>query len=126
MVCAFDVNKRERIMELDFQIDGQIETSCDRCAEDLTLDFSTSNHLIIKFAEESDFTDDEVVFLSDKEYKIDLSQFIYEFVLMGIPAKRIHPEGECNSEVEEYLTEVEEIEEQEIDPRWEALHKLKN
>jgi uncharacterized metal-binding protein YceD (DUF177 family) len=79
--------------------------------------------------------------------KINVAQFIYEFVLLGLPAKRIHPdhrtemdeddyEGEgmyayidgdtFEDDAEESESTPEQKEEKSTDPRWELLKKLKN
>lgn len=123
------LEKQERLMKLDFEIDGFVSTLCDRCGEDLQIDLSTENNLVIRFAEESDFTDDEVVFLNESESSVDLGQFIYEYIMVGLPTRRVHEEGKCDPEVLRYLEEASEEEEEEdneLDPRWEALKKFKN
>ncbi len=98
-------------MKLDFEIDGFVKTLCDRCGESLQIMVSTENNLVVRFAEESDFTDDEVVFLSETASVIDLGQFIYEYVMVGLPTRRVHEEGKCDPAVLQYLEEVSEKEE---------------
>lgn len=130
--CSVTVylEKQERLMIFDFEIDGFVSTLCDRCGEDLRIDLSTENNLVVRFAEESDFTDDEVIFLNENESSIDLGQFLYEYIMVGLPTRRIHEESKCDPEVLRYLKEVTEEEQKEeenaLDPRWEALKKLKN
>lgn len=117
-------------MNLYFTIEGQIKTICDRCGEQLVLPLSLENKLIVRFAEENDFTDDEVVFLANNEHRLELGQFIYEFVMTGLPLRLVHDDGECDPSVDEFLEEEikEETETNETmtDPRWEALKKIKN
>lgn len=105
------LEKQERLMKLDFEIDGFVKTLCDRCGESLQIMVSTENNLVVRFAEESDFTDDEVVFLSETASVIDLGQFIYEYVMVGLPTRRVHEEGKCDPAVLQYLEEVSEKEE---------------
>lgn len=81
--------------------------------------------MIARFASETDLSGDDVIFLDPSEYKLDMHQYIYEFVLLSLPVKRVHPEGQCDPEVEAFLSGSEEHNE-EIDPRWEALNNLKN
>jgi uncharacterized metal-binding protein YceD (DUF177 family) len=76
---------------------------------------------------------------------INVAQLIYEFILLAIPAKKIHPdfleemdeedfegEGELvyvsNEEFDDKLSEEQEdsrASEEKTDPRWEILKKLK-
>lgn len=76
---------------------------------------------------DTDLTGDEVIYLGNSEYKLDVSQYLFEFVMLNIPAKKVHLEGECNPEVESYFQSEEPIKEEKEkqDPRWKALEKLK-
>ena len=111
---------------------------CDRCTDDFYLAISGSEELIYKFGE--GVSDDEkIIIIPHNEIEIDISQPIYEVTCLAIPSKRVHPEGECNEEMlkamDNYLmVESDEVvdtkEEQqedndEVDPRWAALKKLK-
>lgn len=121
------IEKKERLMNLYFEIDGAVKVNCDRCGEAFDYQLSTENELVVRFANETDYSDDDVIFLDNSEYKVDLGQFLYEFVMVALPSRRIHDDGECNEEVLQLLEgEEEETNENEIDPRWEALKKLKN
>ncbi len=126
-----ELQRKERLMDLHFSIVGKVKTACDRCGEDVDVPFDSENHLVIRLAHETDLTDDEVVFVDENEQTIDLGQFIYEFIVVGLPSRFIHPEGQCDPKVEQYLEEAsdegeESKEEKEIDPRWEALKNLKH
>lgn len=130
--CTLDLEKKERLMRLDFELKGDVVTDCDRCGLPMTLTLDLENRLVVRFAEESDFSDDEVVFLAELESKLDVGQFIYEFIMTGLPTRLVHPEGECDPEVESFLAEApseegqgDEEKEEKIDPRWEALKKLR-
>ena len=39
--------------------------------------------------------------------------------------QHIHPDGDCDPEVTKFIVDEEQKNEDEIDPRWEALKKLK-
>jgi uncharacterized metal-binding protein YceD (DUF177 family) len=127
LLTHLSIEKKERLMNLYFEIDGTVKVNCDRCGESFDFQLSTENELVVRFANETDFSDDDVIFLDDSKYKVDLSQHLYEFVMTALPRRRIHDDGECNEEVLNLLDgEEEETNENEIDPRWEALKKLKN
>jgi uncharacterized metal-binding protein YceD (DUF177 family) len=71
------------------------------------------------------------VTIDENEGILDMSWFIYEFVMLAIPIKHVHAPGKCNSAMTQKLEELSgavrssEEEEEQIDPRWEALKKLK-
>jgi uncharacterized metal-binding protein YceD (DUF177 family) len=85
--------------------------------------------LIVKFSDLVESVEsDEIVILSNNEHTLSLARYIYEFVHLSLPSKRIHQsENECNPEILEQLErmgwtdETDEI----IDPRWENLKQIK-
>lgn len=122
------LTKETRVMILQFIITGELKTICDHCGDELWIDIQTENELHVRFSDETDLSGDEVIYLGTHEYKIDISQYLYEFAFLGLPVKKLHQPGECNPEVERYfeLEEGDKKKEKEKDPRWEALEKLKN
>ena len=142
--AELDVNvsmeKSSTMMILNFDITGKVEVMCDRCTDDFFLDVKTNDELIYKFGDE-DMNDDKVIIVYPNEIEIDITHPIYEFTMLSLPNRRLHKEGECNAnmlkEMDSYLLVSDENSEQindkseneieqEIDPRWSALNKLKN
>ena len=89
----------------------------------------TTNRLVAKFGQEYS-EDDDLVTVDENEGILDVSWFIYEFIVLNIPIKHVHAPGKCNRDMMKVLEEhsatrsgVEE--EQKIDPRWSELLKLK-
>ena len=85
--------------------------------------------LRVKFGEEYS-EDDDLVTVAENEGILDVAWFIYEFIDLNIPIKHVHAPGKCNPAMIEKLNEHSaarsgEEEEETVDPRWEALLKLK-
>lgn len=118
------LEKTDRMMILHIRLRGRMQVPCDHCGDDCWISISSHDEVIARFAGETDLSGDEVIFLDNSEYKLDLKQYFYEFALLAMPVKRIHAEGECNPAADSYL--VKDDAETEKDPRWEALEKLKN
>lgn len=120
---------------LDFEIDGIIESQCDRCSENFNLELLDDHQLIVKYSRDRDEKDDEsdVIYITEGEFELDLAQIIYEYIVLSIPMMKVHPDDDngkstCNPEILEFLSKDSESEmkEDEIeDPRWEELKKLK-
>ena len=123
--------------ELNFCIEGVVTVTCDRCLDDMEVSVETTNRLIVTFGEMYAETSDEQVIISEEEGFINTAWYIYEFIALAIPMKRIHKAGECNEVMALKLSEfcVEELSEdnqisepeegnQTVDPRWEALRNL--
>ena len=114
------IERKSSLFELDFNIKGEVVIPCDICLDDMNQPIDTTNRLVAKFGQEYS-EDDDLVTVDENEGILDVSWFIYEFIVLNIP---------CNRDMMKVLEEhsatrsgVEE--EQKIDPRWSELLKLK-
>ena len=83
--------------------------------------------MIVKFGDSYYEESDEVVVIPETEHKLNVSQYIYEFINLLLPIKRVHPNDEqgmskCNPEILDRLKSAEEDET--TDPRWDVLKLL--
>lgn len=124
---ALNVKNSGGTIVLDFKMDGNIVIACDRCLDDLSHRVDTDYQLTIKLGEDYS-EDDDVITVPKDEREIDLSPYIYDTIALTIPIRHVHPEGECNKEMEEALrranAETVEEEKESNDPRWDALRAL--
>lgn len=129
--------KNTTIFELDFAFSGWVEVACDITTELFHQPIEADIHLIVKFGDEYNDENEELLIIPHSENKMNVAQYIYEAIVLAVPIKRVHPgviDGSLHSEVLEKLKEFEikdedQEEEQEEnktkenDPRW---NKLKN
>ena len=88
----------------------------------------------MQFGETFNNDNEELLILPLGEHQIDISQYIYEMIVLSVPLKRINPSiktGTLSSHVLDKLNEISQIkekkelkEEEHIDPRWEKLKQL--
>lgn len=130
---TFDKEK-DNFFVLEFYVDGVVETECDRCMDPLTVQINTQNRLIVKFAgdeTDADVEDPDVLILDSNEVKVNIAKSIFDFIHLAMPLKKtctMNALGskECNPDVLQQLNEHKNSRShEEIDPRWEALKKLK-
>lgn len=94
--------KSDRLMELHFHFSGQLTIACDRCLDDLLLTINSDKTLLVRKGRESidgQENKEDIVFIQANDPQIDLHQIMYDFILLSIPMRKVHPEGECNSEM---------------------------
>ena len=116
---ALRVKRTPGAYELEFQLQGEVEVSCDRCLEPMGLPIKAQNTLKVVMGEE--FTDDgDVVTIPEREGIINVAWNIYEFAALQIPLRHVH--AECPNPFPTPSTEEEEG----SDPRWNELKKLVN
>ncbi len=123
--------KGSTVLELTFTSRGSVNVNCDVSNEPYDQKVKGTLELVVKFGEEYNDENDEVLIIPHGEHKINVAQYIYEMIVLSVPAKRIHPgikDGTLSSEIINKLKELEPKEvhkkEEETDPRWDALKKL--
>lgn len=128
------LDKKSNMLELDFKHTGTVNVPCDLTSEDFDLPVKGKMKLIVRFGEEFNNDNEELLILPHGEFEIDVAQYIYEMIALSIPQKRIHPgvkDGTLQTEALAKLNELkvkeqkeESKQEEDIDPRWEKLKKL--
>jgi uncharacterized protein len=120
--------KEERMMDLHLDINGKVRVTCDRCNELMDVEVNGTERLIVKLGDHYYEESEDVQVIPDTSHQFDLSPFLYEYIHLLLPIRRVHPEDEegnsqCDPEIIKKLNELSERHMQ--DPRWEALSKLK-
>jgi len=120
--------KEERMMDLHFTLAGHVVVRCDRCADPLDIDVAGEERLIIKLGDRFEEETDEVQIIPESLHQLDLAPFIYEYIHLLLPARKVHPDDEqgvstCNPAILDKLREL--TGHPAADPRWDALKKLK-
>ncbi|NNK80481.1 MAG: DUF177 domain-containing protein [Flavobacteriales bacterium] len=118
-----ELDKKPTFLELRFDFEGEFKTECDRCMEGLTLPINGSRDLIAK--ENGDMDDEDIICIGMNDTEVDLSRVFYEAIVIALPLKRAHEESDCDPEVLNDLDTYSRSDSEEMDPRWEALKKLK-
>ncbi|MDR0431483.1 MAG: DUF177 domain-containing protein [Tannerellaceae bacterium] len=134
------------MFEMNFHIEGVVWVPCDRCLDDVELPIETRSRLLVKFGKEYAEESDEFVIIPEDEGDINLAWFLYEFIVLAVPMKHVHPPGKCNKAMSSKLKKhtaksmsgdddfddddgtddisVDEDLADTTDPRWDALKGL--
>ncbi|GAB1308766.1 DUF177 domain-containing protein [Urechidicola sp. KH5] len=125
VVLTFE--KKANMLQLEFESKGVVNVACDVTNEPFDLNVDGKLNLVVKFGEEFNDDDEEILILPHSEYQVNVGQYIYEMIVLSLPIKRVHPgveDGSLNSEVLEQLNSYKEQKE-EIDPRWAKLKEIR-
>ncbi|MES2730766.1 MAG: DUF177 domain-containing protein [Bacteroidota bacterium] len=132
------LDKGATMLRLSFHITGWIELICDRTLEPFEHSLEITQQLILKFGDENKELTDEIEMIVRDTPRINIAQYIFEFISLSLPMKKLHPklsnqpiaqeteEGVLIYSSEKTDDKSQEEEEPAIDPRWQALQKLKN
>ncbi|MDO6491310.1 MULTISPECIES: YceD family protein [unclassified Cellulophaga] len=125
------LNKMSTMLELEMIAEGTVNVFCDISSEPYDQAISSTLELVVKFGEEYNDENEEILIIPHGEHQVNISQYLYEMLVLAIPSKRIHPgvlDGTLRSKAVDKLEELQPREEKEnkedIDPRWDALKKL--
>ncbi|RPD95879.1 DUF177 domain-containing protein [Aureibaculum marinum] len=131
LLVQLDFNKKSTLIEASFKVTGSVEVICDLTNEPFQQPIDAKLDLVIKFGEEFNNEDTDILILPHEAYEVDLSQYIYEMIVLAIPIKKVHPgvkDGTLKSEILDKLEELKPKEEiknnKSSDPRWDKLKGL--
>jgi uncharacterized protein len=123
------LDKHETFIEANFSIKGHVTLTCDRSLEPFEEPVNINKKVMFKYGETPGEMSDEIIIISRDAAMLELGQLMYEFIVVAIPIKKLHPrfraeEAEIEGEGKiVYRASTEN--EPPVDPRWEALKKLK-
>ncbi|MDN3491499.1 YceD family protein [Winogradskyella bathintestinalis] len=126
--------KKTTLLELYFSAKGSVNINCDITNEPYDQSIDDSFKLVVKFGNEFNDDNEDILIVPHGEYEINVAQYIYELIILAVPIKRIHPGIEDGTMQSEILSKLEELSpqkdqkvkssEDDIDPRWNNLKKL--
>lgn len=142
------VNHKNDVYDMTFVISGEIVLLCDRCLDDLQFPIESNYHIVVEYGEDYSDDSDELLIIPESDNYLNVAYMIYDTVSLAIPIKHVHPQGQCNKAMSAMLKKhraiaandeaeiddnlIDEIEgadgvgDEDIDPRWSELKKLKD
>lgn len=131
-----DLDKRETFIEAVFHISGIVKVVCDRSLDVFDQPIKARKKLMFKYGDANEELSDEIVMIHRETDSLELGQYIFEFTALELPMKKLHPryrnEEEDDMDQEGKIIysskpapDEAEPGNEDIDPRWEKLRKLK-
>jgi uncharacterized metal-binding protein YceD (DUF177 family) len=128
---SVELDKKHTMLELGFSHKGTVNVFCDVTGEPFDLKIKAKSKLVVQFGDVFNNEDEALLILPHGEFELDISQYIYENIILSVPVKRVHPgikDGTLKTEALDTLDKLspkeENKENEDIDPRWENLKKL--
>lgn len=101
------LNCSDTKLDINIMISGTVVVECDRCLEDCTIPVDYSGNLLVRFSDLQHDYDGDTMWIA-KGDKLSLQQYIYESIVISLPYRRVHADGECNEEMMARFTPAEE------------------
>jgi uncharacterized metal-binding protein YceD (DUF177 family) len=131
IIVKLNLTKQINLLIAEFKIEGSIKLICDRSLEEFDYLLNRTYTIHFKYADDFEEISDEIIHIPFGLPQLDLSQYIYEYIGLSVPMRKIHPKFADEDSEEEseviYSSEVDETEEDIdiVDPRWATLKNLK-
>lgn len=124
------LDKTETMITAGFEIHGRATLICDRSLEPFDYPIDVHKDVIFKYGDLDEELSDEIVNIRRETVQLEIGQYIYEFINLEVPMKKLHPrfrDEELPGEGKIVYKSGEDIEPQNepADPRWDILKKLK-
>ena len=131
LIANIEMDKRSSHLDMIIRVSGSVRISCDRCLEMFSQPINSENRLLVKFEKSFEDADPDILSFPADANELDLQQQIYEFIMLALPIKRVHPDDDngnstCDPLMLEKLEELIVDDENDNDPRWDELKKLMN
>ncbi len=112
-------------LSIRLDISGTLQVECDRCLEPFDMPIDASYDLVVKYGDKTTPLDeaDDVITIGEDDDFLDLSQHIYEYVVLSLPARRVHPDlpdGQpgCDPEMLSHILIADDDDEEEYDDEY--------
>jgi uncharacterized metal-binding protein YceD (DUF177 family) len=123
---ALTLNKLSTFFDIEFTLKGKVHVACDICTELFWQAIKNHKKIVVKFGEEFNDEDDELIVIPRSESSLNVALYIYEQIILALPSRMVHPKGECNEEMIAHINKyrINEEKKDDIDPRWAGLKNL--
>ncbi|HXB39898.1 MAG TPA: DUF177 domain-containing protein [Bacteroidia bacterium] len=129
VVVKLELVKQNSLTQLNFMLAGTLNVACDRCTKPYPIEIDATEQMFVKHGNPDEEHPENVLVLAHDETELDISQPLYEFISLALPARRVpceeDPAFKCDEETLKKLNEVS-TDEPEQNPGDSIWDKLKN
>ena len=123
--CDLTINKRDNMMEMSFKIKGRVDLICDRSLKTFNYNVIKEENIIVKFGKLNEEINEEIISIKYNTAIFNISKYIYDFFLLSIPLKRLHPSLENEDIIDTFVFSTKEVKSKKMDLRLALLKKIK-
>ncbi len=129
------LDKKPSRLEILFEVSGTAQVLCDVSNALFTMPVENSLSLIVKFGDELDNSNEDILILPHGEFELNIAQYLYECTALAIPLKKVNPALQDSKNGRAMVHRLDELspqgqidnkDEEETDPRWDKLKDLLN
>ncbi len=122
------LRKEDALLQLQFDTEGSINTTCDRCLNSISYPIESFETLIVNLGTDYKEQDVDVIEIPATAHKLNVAQYIYEYILTAMPMFVNCDDLEnvvCDEQTLKYIVPLPGNEaDDKSDPRWNALKNI--
>lgn len=84
---------------------GELSIPCDRCLEPMSLAVDEYEELTVRYGQEYDDSKEGLLILPESESTLDMAPLLCDMLMLCIPMRHVHAEGECDPAMHRILQE---------------------
>lgn len=129
-----NLTKQNNLLQLHLELRGTVGLDCDRCLKYFNFPIHAEENLVIKHGDPEE-SNDEILVIPEGQEEFDIAHYLYEYIILAIPARRVPCELDKKSfvcdhdmldKLDNMATDPSSGEESEPEnPLWEKLSKIK-
>ena len=104
-----ELKKLSNMLEFLMNANGTVNVNCDLTNEPYDQPIEAELKLVVKFGEEYNDEDDDILVIPHGEHQVNIAQYVYEMLVLAVPQKRVHPGVLDGSLQSEALKKLEEL-----------------
>jgi uncharacterized protein len=127
ITCRCQIDRQGNDITVDVEYAGSINLECARCLESFNQAVNGRMYVILEFAQDQQGTDDDhsVFYYNDQTVDVDIRPALFDEIMTSLPLMPLCRENCPGVSPGQSGVSRKKPDEQAIDPRWEALKKLK-
>ena len=128
-------DKQNNFFQMHFDVAGSVVVACDRCGDEFPLQLWDEFDLMVKLTGDADDDEEQeeeadIVFIPRHETVLDISKWVYEFVMLSVPLQKVHPDDKngnpgCNEEALKLLNQLSDPEDTPANTIWKGLEAFR-
>lgn len=127
--------KSSTSLALKLHVEGELGVQCYVTNESYMQPIKDTYEFVVRYGDEYNDEQENILIIPHGSIEVDIKQYVYETILLSVPARLVHPgleDGSLQSDIKDILddlrvdapSEDEEDFDDDIDPRWDELKKL--
>lgn len=127
--------KSSTSLALKLHVEGELGVQCYVTNESYMQPIKDTYEFVVRYGDEYNDEQENILIIPHGSIEVDIKQYVYETILLSVPARLVHPgleDGSLQSDIKDILddlrvdapSEDEEDSDDDIDPRWDELKKL--